>query len=1270
MTTIRELFSADRPIDRPIEKVIDYTAEEPERLDREIGEYVVTERLEDSFRRFIEVYEPGVRRGDVTEVGVWVSGFYGSGKSSFTKYLGFALDPERRIGEVPFLERLTAHFRAPDLKQLYRATAKKFPAAVVMLDLARDQLVESSAVPIAQVLYAKVLQRVGYSKVPKLADVEVRLDEDGRLEDFRTAYRERFPGKGEWEKVHDDPLIGPARASRLVPDFLDDFPTPESLRRQHYQERIQVSELADRVIRLLRRKTGREQIVFVVDEVGQYVAPRTDLMLNLDGLVRSFKELGRGKVWFVATAQQTLNEIVDKAILSSAELYRLRDRFPINIELDAADIQEITHDRLLTKHSDGEQRLRKTFRTEGDVLKLQTRVEGFGSNGRGELTADTFAAMYPFLPLHFEVVMALIRRLARRTGGTGLRSAIRVVQDLLVDASRALPAGVLPIADRQVNVLACADDIFDTLRVEIGKEFQHVLEGVDRVERHGAFGKDKLARRVAKAIATLQPLEEFPKTAPNLAAVLYRGVGEPPLVEEVKQVLQQLVETRELGIVELRGEQDTDQAGVAGYLFLSDKVRPLQEKRGAHRPTATERRQLQVDLLRLVFDPQPETRLENVKSVRAGLQLDRASVAGAGADIRFLLEPVAKSERERRVQELIDQNRSRGDWQATIVWPVTWPSDLQELLEEACRSAHVARTTPEHEADRDVAQYVRAERRRLERLREAAQTRLATSMHDGFFVFQGLARPVREYHADELIGACNAMLERAAKAVFPAFRHAALAAKTHRAAHFLEWERRDRMPHERDPLGLVETGAGRSGQIRVSEPPLAEALRTFSEKIDAAGTGRLQGSAVQELFAAAPYGWSKDTTRYLFAALLAAGEIEVHTPAGVLRTPGPSAVEAFRNTASFNRVGLSPRGTKPPIEALDRAARVLEGLFGIEVLPLEDHISRAVRAEVPPLMEQVGSLPDRLRLLGLPGEERARTVLRGSSDLLQEDAGGAASILGGSSNDLAADVEWARKVVKALDPGGEALIARAGGLQKELAELAELFPDLGEIAPLSRLGAVHEVLKSESFAARMPDLRAAVLALDEGARTVYAEQYARLDEAARNARSQLEDMREWTALEDEDRSAVRDRLSIRDLPEEPAEKRLASDLRRLLTRATRLLALLAECQAEVRRLAPAPQLPDRAAAEAGEKDQVVALAELLPLAALGDRETVEMWVDELRRRLLELVELGPVRLVDREDDLATAHGREDLYVPPLETGKRRGRRKPSQLTMMGQGGGR
>ena len=93
---------------------------------------------------------------------------------------------------------------------------------------------------------------------------------------------------------------------------------------------------------MIRRKTGRQNVLFLIDEAGQYVAPRGELILNLDGLARSFKELGQGRVWIVATGQQTLTEILERAAYNSDELIKLRDRFPISLEVDARDIREIT----------------------------------------------------------------------------------------------------------------------------------------------------------------------------------------------------------------------------------------------------------------------------------------------------------------------------------------------------------------------------------------------------------------------------------------------------------------------------------------------------------------------------------------------------------------------------------------------------------------------------------------------------------------------------------------------------------------------------------------------------------------------------------------------------------------------------------------------------------------------------------------------------------------------------------------------------------------
>ena len=131
----------------------------------------------------------------------------------------------------------------------------------------------------------------------------------------------------------------------------------------------------------------------------------------------------------------------------------------------------------------------------------------------------------------------------------------------------------------------------------------------------------------------------------------------------------------------------------------------------------------------------------------------------------------------------------------------------------------------------------------------------------------------------------------------------------------------------------------------------------FKDMVDVSGSGRIQGKAIQDQFAQPLYGWTKDATRYMFAALFRAGEIQLHTGEGTVTTPGPQAVDAFKSTVAFNRAGVSRRDGRPPLDAMDRAARRLEELFAIEVLPLEEHISRAVRTHMPTVIEEVGSLP-------------------------------------------------------------------------------------------------------------------------------------------------------------------------------------------------------------------------------------------------------------------------------------------------------------------------
>lgn len=1208
MSMIRSLFSARRPIDRPIEKVIDYYATDESRLAAEIEEYEVTDNVERCFRKFLDHYGDGVRGGRVTEIGIWVSGFYGSGKSSFTKYLGFALDPDRKVAGRPFLELLCERLRSADVQAGLRTLAKQQPTTVLFLDLGAEQLVDSASAPVATVLYWKVLQWAGYSKEKKLAYLEFTLDSRGLTKRFQELYKEKF--KGEWEAIHNDPLIGVARAAQIVPQLMPaDFPTSDSFSKHRFDEAVDVRTRAHEMISLIRKKTGRENILFLIDEAGQYVAPRGELILNLDGLARSLKELGQGKVWIAATGQQTLAEIVEKAAHNSAELNKLRDRFPISIELDAQDIREITYRRLLTKAPEGERRLKDEFGKQGQALVTHTQLEGTALF-KGAPDADTFARLYPLLTQHFDLLLELIRTLARSTGGIGLRSAIRVIQDLLVDVSKVLPASTTKIADRPIGQLTCIDDCFDTLRADIAKVLPHVTTGVDRVAQ--VFPTNKLATRVAKAIGALQAIEGFPKSLENIAALLYPNLGSQSLLNDVREVLTTLADNKECSITK-------DPTG--GYLYLSEGVKPLRDKRNAYVPTSAEMNQERNKLLQAIIDPPPSAKIENVKEVKAGVRFGKVSVIDADAEIQINIIAVDGSVFAERRTELLGQTNTLPEYKKAIAWLVTLPAEVDDQLAEICRSEQMIRTTPERDADRDVAQFLRAERRRAEEARDRSKKLIGEALLGGTYIFRGKPRAVTEAGAT-LEAANRGQLAEAASDIFPHLRLVPIRPTTDVAAKFLSVERLDRMTSDLDPLRLVRTNVS-PPKIELNHPALAETLRAFQEKLDQLGTGRIQGNAVQDQFSSSPYGWTKDATRYVFAALFMAGEIELHTPEGVLKTPGPAAQEAFKSTLAFNRVGVSRRNGRPSLEALDRAATNLQSMFGIEVLPLEDHISRAVRAQVPGLIEKVAALPDRLRLLGLLGETRARRLLETATDLLKQDASAATALLGGTDCSIPADVTWAKSVTEALNAGAETEIKNARTLQANLAELCELFPSIGTtVISSTDEAAIREALGSENCHEYVPALRAAIRSTIDRVKAAYTAHHASYDAALQSSIHTLEAMPQWAQLSGEDREEIARKFRMDEIPETPDDGRQISACRLLLTRETGLAFLLKDAEEEVRRRIP--KQPTPAPVPGTVPEEVIDMAELIPPDAIRTKADLEAWLTSLRARLEELLKASKV----------------------------------------------
>lgn len=1203
-TLIRTLFSTRRQIDRRIEKVIDYSARDGDRLKAEIDEYEATDNVERCFRKFLDNYQAAIESGQVAEIGSWVSGFYGSGKSSFTKYLGLALDPAFKVGGEAFIDLLALRLHSESLQAQLRTVARRAPTAVVFLDLGAEQLADNAAAPVSTVLYWKVLQLAGYSKDKKLARLELTLDQQGKLETFRQLYREKY-GQ-DWLAIHDDPLIGNARAAQIVPQVLPrDFPTPESFSKLRFELAHNLRDLAREMMELLRNKTGRENILFLIDEAGQYVASRSELILNLDGLVRAFKELGQGKVWVLATGQQTLAEIVTKATYNSGELNKLRDRFPLGIELDARDIKEITYRRLLTKTPEAEKLLRERFKTSGPSLITYTKLADTVVY-KSDPDADGFARYYPFLPQHFELLLELIRALARTTGGLGLRSVIKVTQDVLVDVNRLLPPEAVRLADRPLGALACADDFYDTLRQDIHKTLPHATLAVDRATQ--IFGAHSPVVRVAKAVAALQPIELIPCTAENLAALLYPRLDAPPNLSEVKQALADLQSHKELGLIE--------DPKLGGYVFLSDSVVPLRNKRSEANPASGDLNRIRHQILKdRVFSPPPTATLERTKEVRAGVRVGKTLVVGDNEEIEFRLEWVPGAQWELR--RLAAQAETLpADWRSAVLWLARADERVDDVLVEIYRSDQITAQIDERNADKDVAQFIRAERKLAERNRDEVERLLTQSLTNGALFFKGRQpRPAAEL-ALTVDAAARAMLAEVAQEVFTYYSLAPVNAKTDLAAKFLGVERLDRMPADLDPLKLVVKKGG-APRVEVNAPALSEVLRAFKAKLAETGGGRLPGSAAQDLFAAAPYGWSKDTTRYLFAALLTAGEVQFHTPEGELKVPGPKAAEACKSTVVFNKVGLSTRNVRPDPDALDRAARHLEELFGEQILPLEDAISRAVRKHLPAGQEQLATLPDRLRLLGLAGEARARALVAALTNVLAGDATDAAAFFGSKTTSLPEDIRWARAVNHAFEQGAEKDVRAAADVRRARAQAEQLFPGAGaQWLPEAEAQTLADMTRSERFFEHLADVRGLLRAAQERAQARYAEARAQLETALTALKQTLEAHPAWNRLSDDDREALMVQLQ-RTLPLQAVEA--PSELLPLLVRLNGLPALEQTLLAEIERRVPPPPPASHEEAENVEV-QAVALRDLLPTGVITSQAELEAWLAEVRARLETLVQ--------------------------------------------------
>jgi hypothetical protein len=184
MPNIRSLFDPELPIDRPIEKVITFSNRQPEVLVHEAREYVLTNNLSNEYEKLLGYFEDAQAGDRGKDCCVWLSGFYGSGKSSFAKYFGLTFDPTAVSGDTHFSDHFLKQFPSKPFQTHLKAVRSKFDVAVFLLDLASQGTAGVTHTPISTLLFDQVCAWAGFASDRKIAELETFLLHEGKLEEF------------------------------------------------------------------------------------------------------------------------------------------------------------------------------------------------------------------------------------------------------------------------------------------------------------------------------------------------------------------------------------------------------------------------------------------------------------------------------------------------------------------------------------------------------------------------------------------------------------------------------------------------------------------------------------------------------------------------------------------------------------------------------------------------------------------------------------------------------------------------------------------------------------------------------------------------------------------------------------------------------------------------------------------------------------------------------------------------------------------------------
>lgn len=622
---IQEIF--ERNIDRHINAAVVVGDDKKEVIEAEISEYVFTRDLVNQLYKVLDT----ILNGKNGKTGIWINGYYGSGKSHFLKYIHYCLHPVYKEKALTHLEEAMSNLEQ-DIDDITPAQVRKLKNQLekqqvdTILFNVDNVSGDQSTERMTRIFLNQFNKFRGYnaSNIPLARLLEKQLDKEGVFGQFKSKLKDK---KFDWEKDPDtvsrlrlDTVL--AVAAEVMPGISIDILKTALKDPSTYHISID-DTLIPEFREYLSEKNKNYRLVFLVDEVSQYVGQNKELLLNLQTIVEMVSEYLDNRVWITCTAQQDLAEVVHGVDSKDHrdEFGKILGRFDTRISLESNDPTFITQKRVLDKNAGGHKELSKIYKSNKDAIEHQFNLGS--SIYRGYNNEEDFQLSYPFIPYQFKLIGDVLDAFQQ------LRFVITQVKDNARSVIGLTHFTAKNYAKEEVGTFIPFDAF---LNEQLRQNMQNAgTRALDRPLSLSWIKKGSFEERVVKNLFMISNLshsviQTFPPNVENLTILMMTKLDENKL--ELQKKIRDV-------ITRLKDENMIREEDGKYFFYNEDEIDVTNLIRSQHLNTEQKFTELDTTFFRKILKIEPKVSIGN-NDFRISYWVDDKEVFRAG-DIRVSL---------------------------------------------------------------------------------------------------------------------------------------------------------------------------------------------------------------------------------------------------------------------------------------------------------------------------------------------------------------------------------------------------------------------------------------------------------------------------------------------------------------------------------------------------------------------------------------------------------------------------------------------------------